>query len=243
MHETLKGIVLRTVKFKDSQQIVDLFTESRGRMSFVTGIAHGVRKSGAKSALWRPLSLLEFEADVRPSGRLPHPRDVRPYTVWTDLPYNPAKAAIALFLTEVLTNVLRDGLADPPLYHYLEDSLQWLDTAQHDYANFHLVFLIRLTRFVGIAPNLDGHPASHACFDLLSGTFCQGEPSHPHFLRPDEAGRLPLLTRMNYANMHLFRLSAGQRQRILTVLNDYYRLHLPPFPELRSLSVLHELFL
>jgi DNA repair protein RecO (recombination protein O) len=42
--------------------------------------------------------------------------------------------------------------------------------------------------------------------------------------------------------MHLFRLSRSERNRILELLLTYYRLHLPAFPELRSLSVLRELF-
>lgn len=53
---------------------------------------------------------------------------------------------------------------------------------------------------------------------------------------------LPVLFRMNYPTMHLFRLSRRERQRILHVLNEYYRLHVPGFPELKSLEILQELF-
>jgi DNA repair protein RecO (recombination protein O) len=48
--------------------------------------------------------------------------------------------------------------------------------------------------------------------------------------------------RMDYPTMHLFRLSRNERNRILDVLLTYYRLHLPGFPTLRSLSVLQELY-
>lgn len=47
---------------------------------------------------------------------------------------------------------------------------------------------------------------------------------------------------MNYPTMHLFRLSRRERQRILQVLNTYYRLHVPQFPELKSLEVLQEFY-
>jgi DNA repair protein RecO (recombination protein O) len=60
---------------------------------------------------------------------------------------------------------------------------------------------------------------------------------------PQEASRIHLLMRMDYATMHLFRLSRADRNRILEILILYYRLHIPQFPELRSLPVLHELFL
>jgi len=51
-----------------------------------------------------------------------------------------------------------------------------------------------------------------------------------------------LLLRMNYETMHLFGMSRTERNRCLTVINDYYRLHLPDFPVLKSLDVLKELF-
>lgn len=37
-------------------------------------------------------------------------------------------------------------------------------------------------------------------------------------------------------------MSRVERMRCLTVIEQYYRLHLPDFPELKSLDVLKELF-
>ena len=58
----------------------------------------------------------------------------------------------------------------------------------------------------------------------------------------EEARVLPVLFRMDYATLHLFRLSRRERMRILQVLNEYYRLHVPNFPELKSLEVLQEFY-
>ena len=59
---------------------------------------------------------------------------------------------------------------------------------------------------------------------------------------PEEAARLTRLMRMNYETMHLFAMSRMERARCLTIMNEYYRLHLPNFPVLKSLEVLKELF-
>lgn len=48
--------------------------------------------------------------------------------------------------------------------------------------------------------------------------------------------------RMNYETMHLFAMSRVERNRCLLIIIDYYRLHLPEFPPLKSLDVLKELF-
>jgi DNA repair protein RecO (recombination protein O) len=47
---------------------------------------------------------------------------------------------------------------------------------------------------------------------------------------------------MDYPTLHIFRFSRQERMRILQVLNEYYRLHVPNFPELKSLEVLQEFY-
>ena len=225
MQEKIRGIVLRTVKYKDTDLIVDLFTENYGRMSFVTTVAHGRRRQGGASAFWRPLNCVEFVADLHAANRLARPRDVRLYINYGDIPYSATKSMLSLFLAEFLSYTLREQQADDPLYGYLEHSLQWLDAAAGgSVANFHLCFLMRLTRFVGIG--VDDARAS----GLTS------------LVQPSEQPYVPLMLRMTFANLHRFRLSRAQRQRMLEVIQAYYRLHLPAFPDLRSLDVLREVF-
>lgn len=47
---------------------------------------------------------------------------------------------------------------------------------------------------------------------------------------------------MNYDSMRFFAMNRQERMRYVEVLNDYYRLHIPDFPELKSLDVLKEVF-
>lgn len=96
--------------------------------------------------------------------------------------------------------------------------------------------------FLGLYPNLeDYHTGDY--FDLLNACFTSTRPQlHSSYINPEEAGRLRQLMRMNYETMHLFGMSRAERTRCLTIMNDYYRLHLPDFPALKSLDVLKELF-
>jgi DNA repair protein RecO (recombination protein O) len=50
------------------------------------------------------------------------------------------------------------------------------------------------------------------------------------------------MMRMDFVNMHLFRMNRQQRNRCIEVAILFYRLHLPDFPDLRSLEVLHDLW-
>ena len=269
MQERIRGIVLRTVKYKESGLIVDLFTETHGRMSFMTSIGHGGSRKSAAAALWRPLNFVEFVADTHAQNRLARPRDVVLYCHYADIPYNATKSMMALFLAEFLSYTLRAQQPDEPLYRFVETSMSWLDAAPNAHiANFHLYFLIRLTRFVGIEPDTLSFadfchdsairkrafmalaaPKVHAPLSTslplrgVGGGFSTLHASGLHtILQPDEMRYLPLMLRISLANLHHYRFSRTQRHRVLEILEKYYRLHLPSFPELRSLDVLREVF-
>ncbi len=235
-----RALVLRTIKYNDDANIVDIYTETEGTVTFVVRASRSPRAS-VKAQLFRPMALLRMEWNKRPGANLQRVKSVRADYAYTSLPYDPYKASIALFLTEFLHRALRENQPDPFLFEYIRTSVLWLDACRHSFANFHLVFLFRMARFLGFQPNIEGHrPGMY--FDLQTGCFTSLPPAHAHLLMPADADRLPLLLRMNYDTMHLFRFSREERQRLLAAINDYYRLHLPAFPELKSLDVLRDLF-
>ena len=146
-----------------------------------------------------------------------------------------------MFLAEFLTHATRDEHETDLLYQFVESSILWLDEVEQGFANFHLVFMIRLTRFIGFFPNAeDGEPQAY--FDLLNGCFTPSPPPHAHFLMPAEAGKIGLLMRLSYKTMHLCAMSRMERNRCTEVILEFYRLHVPGFPEMKSLEVLRQLF-
>ena len=241
MLQKAEGIVLRTVKYKDTAFIADVYTDVAGRVSFMVPLPRS-RKASVKSVLFQPLSLVELEADFRPNTSIYKIKEAKSWHPFVSLPYDPYKSAIALFLSEFLCRAVRVEADNRALFSYLRHSIVWLDECRTGFVNFHLVFLMRLSRFLGLYPNLEGY--SEGCyFDLVNACFTSLRPSgHSHYIGPIESARLLTLMRMNYDTMHLFAMSRVERMRCLTVIEQYYRLHLPDFPELKSLDVLKELF-
>lgn len=237
-----KAIVLHTIKYGESQLIVHLLTEQHGRMAFIQHVsARGKGRGAGGKGLYQPATQLDIVFDHRPQMRLQRLREVRIAEPYTSIPFAADKLSIALFLTEVLYHCTREEPRNGALFQYVAASLRWLDGAVAHYANFHLVFMMRMARFVGFFPNLDDYHDGD-CFDLRGATFCRRPPLHHDFLQPDEAARICTLMRMNYESMRLFRLSRTERNRIADLLVDYYRLHVASFPEPRSLAVVRELF-
>ncbi|MCE2617290.1 MAG: DNA repair protein RecO [Phocaeicola sp.] len=240
MFQKLVGIVLHSIKYNDSMNIVDIYTQQSGRGSYLVRVSRS-RKSGVKTVLFQPLAFVEFEADCRPNAHIYPIRSAKSWFPFATIPYNPYKSAMALFLSEFLYRVLREEEENVPLFAYLENSIRWLDACEKDFSNFHLVFLIRLSRFIGLYPNTENYmPGCY--FDMMNAQFTPFLPTHGAYLSQEESAVVPNFMRMNYETMHIFKMNRMQRNRCLTIINGYYRLHLPDFPVLKSIDVLKELF-
>jgi DNA repair protein RecO (recombination protein O) len=198
-------------------------------------------RAAVRHTLFQPLAVLELTWEHRQAGSLARPKSARSALPFSSLPYDPYKSAMALFIAEFLHHALRSEPASTHLYNYIEQSINWLDTCTSKFSNFHLVFLVRLMFFLGIMPNVD-HPERYKFFDLRAGTFVAERPTHVDYIPNPEAQFIPMLLRMRYENMHIFRFNGTDRSRLLNYINTYYRLHLPEFPELKSLQILKELF-
>ena len=235
-----KAIVLHSFKYGESRMIVDMFTEECGRQSFIISIPK-TSKGRIKKQYFQPMTLLEVECDVRQNVQLQKLKDAHLLTAYTSIPFSPEKLALSLFIAEFLYHALRSEQQDKLLFAYVCDSMQWLDTVEVGFANFHLTFLMRMSRFLGFYPNLDDY-VDGCVFDLRTATFSLQVPTHRDFLDSKDSILIHTLMRMDFPTMHLFQLSHHDRNRITEVLLQYYRLHIPQFPELKSLGVLQELW-
>ena len=232
-------VVLNTLRYADDKIIAECLSRSEGRVTFLVRISHA-KRAAVRHSLFQPLALLEAEWTPKLRGGLISPKSAVVLTPYAGLHSTPVKQMVVLFLSEALLHILRNEEGSELLFDFIAHSLEWFDTAPSGYANFHIVFLMRLARFLGIMPSLDSATLPH--FDLLEGQFRATPPPHRHYISGREAEAFAQLMRMNFGTMQLFALSRTERQRILFLILEYYRLHLPIFPELKSLEVLSEVF-
>lgn len=234
-----KSIVLRVVKYGDSQLIVDALTESHGRLSFIQRVPKSQRSRVPKQ-LFRPMAVLNIAFDYRQRQRLQRITEASMAFPLTSVPFEASKFTIAMFLAEFTCLCTRAEQQNSSLFAFVEHSVRWLDLCERDFANFHIIYMVHLAPFVGFAPNLSADEGD--VFDLRAGCFVSLLPSHNDYLLPADGRRLRLLLRLSYATMHLLRLSHDERNRMVDAIVTFYRLHVPDFPEPRSLAVLREVF-
>jgi DNA repair protein RecO (recombination protein O) len=199
------------------------------------------RKTLVARALFMPLSVLEMEVEHLNTRDLQRIRETKVCYQLINIPSHPVKNVIALFLAEVLYRAVRDKETDVRLFGFLYESIRWLEIAEQGIANFHLAFLIHLIRYLGVSPNAESFRTG-CFFDLQNGIFTAQPPDHRYYLNEEESIIFARLLRMNYENMAVYSFSRQERSTIVRRMLEYYRLHLPDFPEIKSLSVMQSLF-
>ena len=240
MYEKLRGIVLNTVRYSDKHNIVHIYTDGRGLMSFA--VPQGkTRAAQMRNAMLMPLSLVDLVAAVRSGRELSALREVRRNYPLATLYSDPVKNAIALFISELLAHVIQQPEGNDPLFRYIEQAVQLLEQLPGQVANFHICFLYHLGAHLGIQPNVESYRKGY-WFDMTDGTFVPSAVRGHMHLQPAEAQVIHLLSRMTFSNMGVFRFSREERNRMLDVIISYYRLHNAAIGTLRSPDILKQLF-
>lgn len=234
------GIVLHTLPYNDKYTIVHMYTEAFGRVSYLVSCSRG-KKSTVSKSLFMPLSVLEMEVDHQNRRELQRIKETKLCFSTIALSVHPVKNVLGLFISEVLYRVLKETQADPRLFAYLSRSIQLLEDTEAGIANFHLVFLLGLTQYLGVFPHVETYRNGYY-FDLQNAVFSAYPPLHSHYLDSKESAVFASLLRISYENMSLYTFSRRERVEIINRILMYYRLHLPEFPEIKSLGILQSLF-
>lgn len=235
-----EGIVLHGLKYGDTGRIVTVYTEAFGRCTFLLQGIHS-KKSTGKANLLQPLFLLEMEVDHRQGRELQRAREIRIKYPYQTVPYDITKSSQAIFIAELLYKVLREEESRTELYLFLSHSFQMLDLVEQGTANFHLLFLVQLTKFMGFAPT-PNWDEERQFFDMASGIFVGNRPPHPNYLEPADGKTLAAFVGASYEDIGDISLTSVQRNKFLVNMIDYFSLHLGIRLQLKSLDVLHEMF-
>lgn len=241
MIETHQILVLGSTRYGSDRLLVRALSRSAGRVTLSLPLTHSPR-SPMRASLFRPLAHLEVMWEAGPTTMVFRPRTVRTTERHDSIMSQPDKMAIVMFLAEFLSYATLEGDFGEDFFDYLVNAIGWLDACPEGYANFHVVFLFRLSRFLGIQPDWEELRGEGRYFDLQNAVFTDVRPVHSAYLEGDEAHAARQLARMNFPTMRLFRLTGAQRTAILRRLITFYRLHLTGFPQLKSLDVLETVF-
>ena len=232
------AIVLSKIKYRDNDLIVKCYTEKYGAISFLLRGVLKNKKGNTKAAYFQLLSQIQIEIIYIKNRSLQSIKEVRINQLYSSLHSNVVKSAIVMFLAEVLSNSLKEEEENELLFSYIETTLQWLDT-HSDYANFHLLFLLNLTKYLGFYPETINSEFNF--FNLEHGKF-EIEAKSKHSISGENLTLLKQLLGTTFDALNTVKINAKQRQSFLNMILRYFELHLGSFKTPKSLQIFNQVF-
>ncbi|WP_111707007.1 DNA repair protein RecO [Lutibacter citreus] len=237
MIETTKAIVINTIKYGDTSLIATCYTNSCGLKTYMLKGVLKAKKAKVKTAYFQPLMQLNLTANHNNRGALNSIRDVEIINFYGTIYSDIKKQSIALFLSEVLYYSIKEEEKNEALFEYLETSFLWLDM-HSNISNFHLLFLLNLTKYLGFYPKLNS--VNLLYFDMLEGRFISSSSSNT--VSGEKLDQFKRLLGINFDAIHEVNFNASNRQNVLSILIQYFELHLEGFRKPKSLNVLKSVF-
>lgn len=233
-----KAIVLSSIKYGDTSLIVKCYTEEEGVKTYLIRGVLKPKKKGIKAAYFQPLTQLKIVANHNSKNTLNSIKEVQVSQPYRTIHCDIVKQAVVFFLSEILASAIQEEEQNKTLYSYLETAFIWLDT--HDkIANFHLLFMLNLTGFLGFYPDMSGK--DKIGFNLLEGNFSNSTQDKNVIYRNDFYQFKKLLG-INFDSIEDVSYSKEERQLVLQMIIQYFKLHLGSFRKPKSLQVLEIVF-
>ena len=264
-----RAIVLQSIKYGDSSLVVKMLTEEMGVQSFMVKGVFG-KKSKMKAALFQNMTLLEIVAEIGGSS-LGFIKEISLAHYYKNNTVDFKKTTILIFISELLSKSIAESEPDTALFNYVYESMLWLDEVESSYADFPIIFAMRLSFYLGFFPNIDTYTEG-SCFDLLDGNFktwnndiyqidaelsevfyfmCQQSTDFFQILRFSDSQIQNNSQVFRFSdsqiqnNSQVFRFSDSQilktRRQLLDAVATYYKLHSDNIREIKSLEVLREI--
>jgi DNA repair protein RecO (recombination protein O) len=236
--EKTRGIFLHAVKYSETSLIATIYTESYGRQSFLINGVRG-KNSTVKASVFQPLYLLDLEIYYKAGKEIHRIKNARIASPYLSIPFDIRKSTQVLFLAEVLYKCLREEEANQELFDFIFHSLTLLDLSDAGISNFHIWFLFKLTRYLGIYPSQDNSLVSNF-FDLQSALFVSHEPLHSQYTDKQITALFSRLFEVDSSTVGNLMYSATERRIVLEKILEFYQIHFDNLGVIKSIEVLKE---
>ncbi|HYN44675.1 MAG TPA: DNA repair protein RecO C-terminal domain-containing protein, partial [Candidatus Limnocylindrales bacterium] len=184
------------------------------------------QKAKTKIAFFQPLTLLDMVVYYQRGRDIHRISEIKCSQSFHSIPFDIRKTAVALFITEMLGQVLKEEDEPLALFQFLHESIGKLDDLHDNFQDFHLRFFLELSEYLGIRPD--------------SGLFMLSETGRPleHNRQLEEF----LDWLLNKENTLPGNFNRNVRLQLLQIIVDYYRIQYDSIKPMKSIEILREVF-
>ncbi len=230
-----KGIVLRSMKYRDNSLITDIFTEKHGLRSYIVNGVYS-KNGNSKNGYFQSLNILDLVVYEKEEQQLNRIKEMKIMSDMNFHQFNIIKASLSIFMAEVLRNILKEKISSLSIFKRTENLIQELNQLNGNASIFPHYLLLTMTQELGIQPQ-GRFSDKHTFFDLREGVFTSLEPIHHDYTEP-ELSKLTSMILEDETQYKSLKLTKQLRQRWLEKIIRYFELHVSQFKELKSLEVL-----
>lgn len=237
IHMLLKtqGILLRTTKYSETSIIAKIYTRAIGLHSYMIKGVRG-EKSKNKAALFQPGNIFDLEVYNQKNKTLHYVKEYKLHNYYRNIGTNMLRIGQMMFMLELVNHAIKEEEPNEELFDFLADAFYELDSEEETDLNFHLKFMLRLSRHLGFYPT-DNFSEKNTVFDIQEGCFFKELPANRLSINMPQSFWLhEILCGRNPDNI----FNEG-RNILLQQLLEYYKTHIEHFPNLQSHKILHEI--
>ncbi|HPW77888.1 MAG: DNA repair protein RecO [Bacteroidetes bacterium ADurb.Bin037] len=235
-------IVLNTRPYRETSLLVNAYTDVLGRASFVV---KGIRtaRNRAAASVFHPLSILDTRTYLHTKKDLYQLKEYSKIYLLDNICTNVLKSSIGLFIGELLYKTVKEQEQNPALFRYITQAILQLDGAGEELSDLHLFFTVHLCRFLGYAPDPESFSPNRIYFDIGAARFREYPDASGGTFDKEDSLLLHRILTCPISEARSLSCSGSRRYHFLNSMLHYYGYHMGKIPEIRSLEVLHQVFL
>jgi DNA repair protein RecO (recombination protein O) len=182
-----RAISLSYLKQGESSIIAKIFTEEKGLQSF---IVKGVRarKAKKKLGLFQPLQLISINATHLPKNNLQYISEIALEHTKVPDGIDMKRHFLSIFVAEVISKVLLETETDKALFKFIWELKIDLNGLEKINPNFPLIFLIRLSKYLGFLPSKEQINGEY--FNIELGQFTNNQQQKKCYVEKDNSSYL-----------------------------------------------------
>ncbi|MFB3131184.1 MAG: DNA repair protein RecO [Rhodothermales bacterium] len=241
-----EAIVLRAMKYRETSQIVTLFTREKGKMAV---LAKGARllKSRFGSSL-QPMSYTQVVFYHKPTRGLQTLSESAHVQFFHGISRNLEKISIGLRIVELIYALMPEEQQHPQVFNLLVEVLARLDEADAHAINLLPYFQMRLGMMLGFAPDIDRDMVEHLpdeggvlALDTGAILLPDATPRAAHRAGRTALRAFAILARADLDTVMRMRLDADTRREVNALVEDFLRYHVEDAYPSRSDKIIGQL--
>ena len=234
-----RALVIRSIKNGETSLIVSCYLEDIGYKTFIVKGVYGSKKSKFSKAHFFPLNIVSLNYSHTQGRNLGFIKEVKSEKLYKSLHADIQKSSVIIFLSEILNSIFKEETTvNNDLFNFLLNTLSWYDQVK-SCNNFHIKFLIELSRFIGFYPNINNE--CDAFFNLESGSTSARQNIGSN-ISGDDLNLFKEFLGTEFEDLNNMTIKNESRTKILNYIIDYYSLHLQMFKTPKSIYVFAEIF-